>query len=99
MGQRTLDQVLMPPSELSEKGGSGIAVRDVASQQVISRLEHREAIDCLLWDSSGLQLVTCGQLGHQIYVHRAQLGAKAFKDSYFPCVSALGAWISGRRSG
>ena len=78
MGQRTLDQVLMPPSDAPPLGASGIAVRDVASQQVISRLDHGEAIDCLLWDMSGLQLVTCGQLGHQIYVHRAQLGAWPF---------------------
>eukprot|EP00434_Breviolum_minutum_P010360 symbB.v1.2.009140.t1/scaffold577.1/size258142/15 len=93
VGQRTLDQVLMPndsvtpntagPTSLNSVSttvGSGlrsgsIAVRDVASQNIISQFEeHSEAIEAMLWDPSGLQLVTCGNLGHQILVHRAMLG-------------------------
>ena len=36
----------------------------------------------MLWDPSGLQLVTCGNLGHQILVHRAMcLGWFGFKSS------------------
>ena len=33
--------------------------------------EHSEAIEAMTWDPSGLQLVTCGALGHKILVHRA----------------------------
>lgn len=85
VGQRTLDQVLMPSPEASfvappsgvhgaVRSGS-IAVRDVVNQNVISQFEeHSEAIEAMTWDPSGLQLVTCGALGHKILVHRAMLG-------------------------
>eukprot|EP00435_Cladocopium_sp_Y103_P001238 s4187_g1.t1 len=89
VGQRTLDQVLMPSPESSmalapapPSAGVGavlrsgsIAVRDVVNQNVISQFEeHNEAIEAMTWDPSGLQLVTCGALGHKILVHRAMLG-------------------------
>ncbi|CAJ1346680.1 unnamed protein product [Effrenium voratum] len=83
VGQRTLDQVLMPPvpDTLSTSSSSGslhsgsIAVRDVSSQSIISEFEdHSEPIEGMVWDPSGLQLVTCGALGHKILVHRAVLG-------------------------
>ncbi|CAK9076746.1 unnamed protein product [Durusdinium trenchii] len=82
VGQRTLDQVFMPPStdtlSTSSPGSlrsGSIAVRDVASQNVISQFEdHSEPIEAMIWDPSGLQLVTCGALGHRILVHRAMLG-------------------------
>eukprot|EP00439_Symbiodinium_sp_Y106_P013360 s550_g1.t3 len=84
VGQRTLDQVLMPPTTAPESAASqgsaslrsgSVAVRDVETQTVISQFEdHAEAVECMVWDPSGLQLVTCAALGHRILVHRAVLG-------------------------
>ncbi|CAE7641260.1 ATG18H [Symbiodinium microadriaticum] len=83
VGQRTLDQVLMPPTTAPESASQGsaslrsgsVAVRDVETQTVISQFEdHAEAVECMVWDPSGLQLVTCAALGHRILVHRAVLG-------------------------
>ncbi|CAE7520969.1 ATG18G [Symbiodinium natans] len=83
VGQRTLDQVLMPPATAPESVASqstslrsgSVAVRDVETQTVISQFEdHAEAVESMVWDPSGLQLVTCATLGHRILVHRAVLG-------------------------
>lgn len=79
VGQRTLDQMLMPPPEGSEQASRGgvVAVRDAASRSVIAQFEdHSEPVEAMAWDPSGLQLVTCAALGHRILVHRALVGAE-----------------------
>ncbi|CAE8616596.1 unnamed protein product [Polarella glacialis] len=83
VGQRTLDNVLMPQGVADQAPSSGalrggiVAVRDVASRSVIAQFEdHTEPLEAMAWDPSGLQLVTCAALGHRILVHRALLGTE-----------------------
>lgn len=81
VGQRTLDNVLMPTPEgarlpASRAAHSGVvAVRDVVSRGILGQFEdHAEATEAMAWDPSGLQLVSCAAMGHQILVHRAMTG-------------------------
>eukprot|EP00931_Biecheleriopsis_adriatica_P103219 TRINITY_DN78087_c0_g1_i1.p1 TRINITY_DN78087_c0_g1~~TRINITY_DN78087_c0_g1_i1.p1 ORF type:complete len:820 (-),score=159.99 TRINITY_DN78087_c0_g1_i1:115-2574(-) len=83
VGQRTLDSVLMPPQGQDQLPVSGalrggiVAVRDAGSRNIIAQFEdHSEPIETMAWDPSGLQLVTCGALGHRILVHRALVGTE-----------------------
>jgi len=79
VGQRTLDNMLMPLPEGADQPpvarAGVVVVRDVASRGVVAQFEdHSEPVDAMAWDPSGLQLVTAGAQGHQVLVHRALLG-------------------------
>lgn len=84
VGQRTLDHVLMPPSEgegqpppITAARSGIVAVRDAVSRSVIAQFDdHNDAVEMMAWDPSGLQLVTCAALGHRVLVHRAMVGAQ-----------------------
>lgn len=81
VSQRTLDHMWMP-GEGTELGPvlttpqcGVVAVRDAVTRTIIGRLEdHHEAIEMMIWDPSGLQLITCAAQGHRVFVHRALLG-------------------------
>jgi hypothetical protein len=84
VGQRTFDNMFMiPPDGGSEPSPTPtkercgvVALRDATSKAVIAQFEdHIEPVESMVWDTSGLQLISAAASGHCVLVHRALIGA------------------------
>ena len=75
------------PAFMTTTPTKGIGVRDVVSRQLISQFPspHQDAPDYMTWDPSGMLLITCGSMAHNIYLHRVLVspdGGVSFQHAF-----------------
>ncbi|CAD7963835.1 unnamed protein product [Amoebophrya sp. A25] len=84
MGQKTLDSFMMAErANPLARGGSVIAIRDCVTRQLIAQFAAKEPIEYLMWDASGLMLLSSSPMAHNILVHRVTVSGGVKKTYAF----------------